>query len=98
MTLEELNLFLERSPEVQWAQDGERNLYFRHTTFDAEKEGIKVTPEALAQLTPQELERVLVAGRNIEHITRVTGYFSRVSGWNKGKKAELMDRSRSVVS
>ena len=29
---------------------------------------------------------------DIDYITRVTGYFSRVSGWNKGKKAELYDR------
>ncbi len=33
-------------------------------------------------------------GQNIDHITRVTGYFSKVSGWNKGKKAELKDRYR----
>jgi anaerobic ribonucleoside-triphosphate reductase len=32
---------------------------------------------------------------NIDHITRVTGYFTKVSGWNKGKKAELKDRYRS---
>ena len=31
----------------------------------------------------------------VEGITRITGYFSRVSGWNKGKVAELRDRSRS---
>ncbi|UCC13011.1 MAG: anaerobic ribonucleoside-triphosphate reductase [candidate division WOR-3 bacterium] len=35
-------------------------------------------------------------GENIDHITRVTGYFTKVSGWNKGKKAELRDRYRSV--
>ncbi|MEO0074908.1 MAG: anaerobic ribonucleoside-triphosphate reductase [candidate division WOR-3 bacterium] len=29
---------------------------------------------------------------DVDHITRVTGYFSRVSGWNLGKKAELKDR------
>ncbi len=34
---------------------------------------------------------------NIDHITRVTGYFTKVSGWNKGKKAELKDRYRSVL-
>jgi ribonucleoside-triphosphate reductase len=34
---------------------------------------------------------------NIDHITRVTGYFTRVSGWNKGKKAELKDRYRSKL-
>lgn len=33
--------------------------------------------------------------RKVDHITRVTGYFSKVSGWNKGKKAELRDRYRS---
>ncbi len=32
---------------------------------------------------------------DVDHITRVTGYFSRVSGWNKGKLAELRDRFRS---
>ncbi len=34
---------------------------------------------------------------NIDHITRVTGYFTKVSGWNKGKKAELKDRYRSLL-
>jgi len=29
---------------------------------------------------------------DVDYITRVTGYFSKVSGWNKGKKAELFDR------
>ncbi|MEO0109802.1 MAG: anaerobic ribonucleoside-triphosphate reductase [candidate division WOR-3 bacterium] len=31
---------------------------------------------------------------NVDHATRVTGYFSRVSAWNKGKKQELKDRFR----
>jgi len=34
---------------------------------------------------------------SVDHITRVTGYFTKVSGWNKGKKAELVDRHRSVL-
>ncbi len=33
---------------------------------------------------------------NIDWITRVTGYFSRVSGWNPGKRAELLDRDKTV--
>jgi ribonucleoside-triphosphate reductase len=32
---------------------------------------------------------------NIEGITRITGYFSRIPGWNKGKLAELADRYRT---
>ncbi|MDD4179003.1 MAG: anaerobic ribonucleoside-triphosphate reductase [Candidatus Margulisbacteria bacterium] len=30
----------------------------------------------------------------IEGITRITGYFSRIPGWNKGKIAELRDRHK----
>jgi len=32
---------------------------------------------------------------NIEGITRITGYFSRIPGWNKGKIGELKARHRS---
>ncbi|MFH1347986.1 MAG: anaerobic ribonucleoside-triphosphate reductase [Candidatus Margulisiibacteriota bacterium] len=32
---------------------------------------------------------------NIEGITRITGYFSKITGWNKGKLAELKDRYKS---
>ncbi|NLL94972.1 MAG: anaerobic ribonucleoside-triphosphate reductase [Thermoplasmatales archaeon] len=31
---------------------------------------------------------------NIEGITRVTGFFSKISGWNKGKRGELKDRDK----
>jgi len=34
---------------------------------------------------------------NIEGITRITGYFSKVPGWNKGKIAELRDRHRVKI-
>ncbi|HNQ35113.1 MAG TPA: anaerobic ribonucleoside-triphosphate reductase [bacterium] len=45
-----------------------------------------------------ELVAATHAGRNVEHITRVTGYFSKVSGWNKGKVAELIERHRNQVN
>jgi len=34
-------------------------------------------------------------GDDLEHITRITGYFTRVSSWNKGKVGELKDRYRN---
>jgi ribonucleoside-triphosphate reductase len=37
------------------------------------------------------------ASSAVDGITRVTGYFSKVSGWNKGKQAELGDRFRSAL-
>lgn len=33
---------------------------------------------------------------NVDFITRVTGYFSRVSGWNRGKRQELRDRYKKA--
>jgi ribonucleoside-triphosphate reductase len=33
----------------------------------------------------------------VEGITRITGYFSRIPGWNKGKIAELRDRQRIEI-
>ena len=32
---------------------------------------------------------------NIEGITRITGYFTKLSSWNKGKLGELKDRYRN---
>jgi len=93
-----LNSFLENNPQVEWADDEEGNLYLRHSVFDKEGEKVKIEPKALKDLTVDKLEKILVAGRNVEHITRVTGYFSRVSGWNKGKRGELAERIRVSVS
>ena len=33
----------------------------------------------------------------VEGITRVTGFFSKTRGWNKGKLGELRDRKRNVI-
>lgn len=33
---------------------------------------------------------------NVEHITRVTGFFSKVGSWNRGKIAELRDRRTAI--
>jgi len=97
MTFEELSEFLDKNRQVEWARDDQGNIFLRHSVFDGEGEKIKIEPKAFPNLTAEKLEKILVGGRNIEHITRVTGYFSRVSGWNKGKKGELSDRARTGV-
>ncbi len=97
MTEAELGQFVEERPYVRWARDDQGNFYFRHEQYDGEHEKLKVEPKALKELTAEKLDHLLVAGRNVEHITRVTGYFSRVEGWNKGKRGELTDRARVAV-
>jgi ribonucleoside-triphosphate reductase len=36
-------------------------------------------------------------GDDLEHWSRITGYYQQVRGWNAGKKRELLDRQRYVV-
>jgi hypothetical protein len=56
-----------------------------------------ITHISWAALAREELD-VLVTlckqGRDVTGMTRVTGYFSKTSGWNRGKLAELKDRHR----
>jgi hypothetical protein len=33
-------------------------------------------------------------GKSIDHYSRITGYVQKVSGWNKGKQQEFLDRKR----
>ncbi len=40
----------------------------------------------------------LVRSGDVDGITRITGYFTRTSSWNGGKRAELQDRVRSSCS
>jgi ribonucleoside-triphosphate reductase len=35
------------------------------------------------------------SSEDVEGITRITGYFTKISGWNKGKRGELKDRFKN---
>jgi len=98
MQKQEFVAYLSQSPEQFDFQEKERegrsgvlveNRDFQTKTFFSEE-----------AISAKDLTQLLVAthqGRNIEHITRVTGYFSKVSGWNAGKRAELIDRARTTI-
>jgi ribonucleoside-triphosphate reductase len=68
-----------------------------HLTQNAQ---IAFSPEFTACLACQRIHRGLrdecpaCHSKYVEGITRVTGYFSKISGWNKGKIGELRDRYR----
>ena len=51
----------------------------------------------LAGLTVTALGDLTAQGKDVDHVTRVTGYFSKVSAWNKGKTRELKDRHRGGI-
>ena len=78
-------------------------------TYQMDDKGILIENSRFATLTHATFAAVesntaatilgsTVQGKNVDHITRVTGYFSRTSGWNKGKTAELRDRHRSAIA
>ena len=58
--------------------------------------------ETLEGNTTEQFDVQLHKGENVEQITRVTGYFSKVSsgkakGWNPGKAGELDDRHKNTL-
>ncbi len=55
------------------------------------------TDEAISEGEIVDLLKHTHHGRNVEWISRVTGYFSKINSWNKGKKAEFKDRYRESI-
>lgn len=94
----ELSLYLESRPEIEWKLEDDKTILLRHSVYDKDNEGIKVELDKLGNITPVKLDAILVNGRNISHITRVTGYMSKVDGWNPGKVGELKDRQRINIT
>jgi len=93
MRLEELTSWLDAHEEWDYQMD-ERGVLVRNDRVET------VTHLSLDAVERHTLETLTVAclqGKDVDHITRVTGYFSRTSGWNKGKTAELRDRHRSTI-
>ena len=44
------------------------------------------------------LYKGIVRGRNVFNVTRIVGYYSRTSNWNKSKLGELKDRRKGRYS
>ena len=68
-----------------------------HIGDDRDHPITKFTPGAIARHTWPEVRAQATHGRDVDHVTRITGYFSRTSGWNRGKAQELKDRHRTTV-
>jgi len=53
-----------------------------------------VDNSVLRYISPHDLYEELTRGLYMEQITRITGYFTKVEQWNKGKLGELRDRDK----
>lgn len=113
MNYDEFIKGLENSRELEWGipegQEG-KQLAIRNVLYETEFL-IEFEHEPWEKFDDfKDFVTMTHAGRNIEHATRVTGYFSKIAtrynskgdknlgGWNKGKLGELEDRVRSEVN
>ncbi len=77
--------------------------FVRKTFYNTSNAQIAFSPEFTTCNTCQRTQKGLsdkcysCGSENVDGITRVTGYFSRTSNWNKAKKQELRDRARVIV-
>jgi len=86
---------LNEDENLEWEEgklDGKEGLFVRNKQLDTVTH---FTEEAIKKHNMDFLTLETHHGKNIERITRVTGFFSKTSSWNKGKIAELNDRFRS---
>jgi hypothetical protein len=51
--------------------------------------------EALSGIDWSQVRASAAQGHDVDHITRITGYFSKTSSWNRGKQGELKDRHKT---
>ena len=71
--------------------NGVDGVFVKNKMFETETH---FADQKIAEMELNALVKATHHGKNIEQMTRVTGYFSKVSKWNKGKKGELKDRHR----
>lgn len=100
MNQAELLQFVAMSQHIECRWD-ERYTYFRNTRLpfyaDNPDACTRIENELVTQLTSDALLREINRGLDVEQITRITGYFTKVSQWNKGKRGELKDRIRTGI-
>ena len=90
----EINSFINRCVDerYEWAEgehEGTPGYFIRSPQFETTAH---FTKEAIEKHDWPKLNRGIVQGKDIYHMTRVVGYFSRVRNWNNSKLGELRDR------
>ena len=95
MNIEELSNFLEVNQNIYWRWEEEGGKKFIYLYSKVWRETIKIDMNKINNISIEEIKMALTGGKNVEQITRVTGFFSVVRNWNAGKHAELKDRYRN---
>ena len=104
MKLEEVEAFCAAN-QVEFTEVGDEDklgagvlFHWKNPHKPDDAQCLHVTFQALEEVTPQQLLKNIVGGRNVEHMTRVVGYYSKTHNWNKSKLGELKDRHEGNYS
>jgi anaerobic ribonucleoside-triphosphate reductase len=112
MELQDLNNFLEENKNYEWQIETEEEtdnkkpgkaiaILLRNVRLPWYEENTnhctRITMEKLKELDIEGLKTAINKGVDIIGISRITGYFSKISNWNEGKKGELKDRHRNTI-
>jgi len=79
---------------INWKEGiykGKEGYYVKCKRF---KTLIHLTEDAIKDNSWGVLNGQITQGKNISHITRIVGYYSRIENWNKSKIGELKDRQK----
>ncbi|MEA3229513.1 MAG: anaerobic ribonucleoside-triphosphate reductase [archaeon] len=82
---------LDKIKNLEVTAESEDGVFIKNNDFNTR---VFVTDAALKKNSVDAILAQTVQGKDVEQITRITGYFSTVGNWNKGKLAELKDRHR----
>ena len=90
MDLQDFKNMVEEKPhlEMEEVNDG---VVVLNKQFDTETH---FTKEAINKHDYRTLITHTNYGKNVQQMTRVTGYYSKTHAWNKGKMGELKERHR----
>lgn len=102
MTQQQFDSLLETNPNIEWMDDEEQEqMLFRNTllqwyTNDTNRATV-IRYDKLHDMEPSELLKHINKGLEVEGITRITGYFTKIGNWNPGKIGELKDRKKDTI-
>ena len=82
---------------IDWAEgdhNGIKGFYLRwiESKEPEDKPDIHVSLDELKNLSWDQIYKSVINGRDVFHVTRIVGYFSKTKNWNKSKIGELKDR------
>ncbi|NQT90157.1 MAG: hypothetical protein HQ558_02780 [Candidatus Omnitrophica bacterium] len=82
----------------EWAEgecNGKQGYFVRSQRLDSK---VHFTTEAIEKNDWGILNRGVIQGKDVYHMTRVVGYYSKVHNWNKSKLGELADRRKGTYA